>query len=188
MNILSQLGCQEDGNDHNQCSQSTPLMAFTDGSCIGNGTRHAKAGYAVVFPHHPSYHRQMTMTRSQHGDLTNNRAEIYAVLEAFHVAEDIDPAHSQTLCIHSDSELLVKTMMEWMRKWKQNGWKKMDGKSPVLNVNLLQQLDTCMKSRPWTIRHVRAHTNKKNDFHVTWNALADKMARAAAAASVNDQK
>jgi hypothetical protein len=28
------------------------IVAFTDGSCIGNGLKNAKGGYSVVFPDH----------------------------------------------------------------------------------------------------------------------------------------
>lgn len=174
MNILDQL--------NRYCAPAlpvlAPLVAFTDGSCIGNGKKNARAGYAVAWPYHPAQHASVTMTTRLHGALTNNRAELFAILEAFAGATVIDPQRSQTLCIYSDSELLVKSMNEWMKAWKARQWRKANN-DPVLNVDLLKRLDDCMHQRSWTITHVRAHTNKSN-FNATWNAVADKLARDAA--------
>lgn len=154
-----------------------PLIAFTDGSCVGNGSNHAKGGFAVVWPHTPEHNIGIQMKKEIHGTITNNRAELYAILQAFQIAEKINPENSKTLEIYSDSKLLVQTMNEWLRNWKQNGWKRAD-KKPVLNRDLLEQLDQWMSKRSWKITHVRAHTGK-NNFEAKWNDLADQLAQKA---------
>jgi ribonuclease HI len=170
MSILKAFGITEE--------LPKPLIAFTDGSCIGNGSAHAKGGFAVVWPHHPEYNQSIPMKQNLHGAITNNRAELYAILQAFQTATEINPEKNKTLEIYSDSKLLVQTMNEWLHTWKQNDWKRAD-KKPVLNRDLLEQLDRWMSSRYWKISHVRAHTGK-NNFEAKWNDLADRLAHKAA--------
>lgn len=167
MSILKQFGMTD-------IITPKPLIAFTDGSCIGNGNANAKGGFSVVWPYEQEYNVSITMKSETHGAITNNRAELYGILTAFDIANKIDTSSKKTLTIYSDSKLLVKSMNEWMRKWKQNNWTKSD-KTPVLNRDLLEILDKHMSSRSWVIHHVRAHTNKQ-DFESKWNAVADKLA------------
>lgn len=156
------------------------IVAFCDGSAIGNGTAGAKAGYGVVFPDHPGQEVSLALPRGPNGEpATNNRAETMALIAAFERADAIDPGRSQTLVVHSDSMLLVQSVTKWMRGWKARGWRKADG-SPVLNQDLLQRVDACMQQRGLEMRHVRAHTGG-DDYASRWNDVADRLARQAAA-------
>ncbi|NKX52059.1 DUF4440 domain-containing protein, partial [Arthrobacter deserti] len=64
---------------------------------------------------------------------------------------------------------------KWMPGWKRKGWRKADGK-PVLNVDLLQQIDEAIKGRSYEFEWVRGHAGHE------LNEAADLRARAVAAA------
>jgi ribonuclease HI len=151
-----------------------PLICFIDGSCIGNGSKHAKAGYGVVFPDHPS----QNLSEKLRGQATNNRAEYTAYLRALDVADVIDPTRTRKLCVNTDSKLLMDSVTKWIVGWKKRSWVKADGK-PVLNRDLLEQIDVRSQTRPITWRHVYAHTGRA-DYDSVWNAKADELAKAGA--------
>ena len=153
-------------------SQDKNLSAFTDGACSGNGKKHARASYAVVWPDHPE-HNYAKVLEGQH---TNNRGETSAVIHAIKQARIIDPSELKNLVIYSDSMLVINTITKWMSTWKRKGWKKANG-DPVANLDLVKELDHLMNStkRQITFEHVEAHTNR-TDWKSINNGLVDKMA------------
>jgi ribonuclease HI len=123
-----------------------PIVAFTDGSCIGNGRKNAKGGYSVVFPDHPGVNSAWPLNDGV--TATNNRAEFYGWLAACGLADKMDPIHDdvseapkkrRTLLIHTDSELLVKTVNGYISTWAKNGYVKRDGKG-VANKDLVKRI------------------------------------------------
>ncbi|KAJ3168204.1 RNA-DNA hybrid ribonuclease [Geranomyces variabilis] len=154
---------------------SSTLVAFTDGSALGNGKQGCRAGWAVVFPHNESWNWAEKMTG---GRLTNNAAEYLAAHAAIKRANDEDPARAKPLYIFSDSMLLINTMQMWVDAWRKNKWKKRDG-TPVMNAPLLQNILAAQGSRRVLWRHVKAHSGRK-DWHSVWNDKADRMAKDAA--------
>lgn len=168
----------KDGNIGDPLPLAPLLVCFTDGSCFGNGQhgKHVKAGYSVVFPDHGEYTGGWKLIGHH---LTNNRAEYMGLLKAFEHADAIDPSKRRQLVVYTDSELLVNTINKWMTSWKRKGWIKFDGK-PVKNLDLVKQIDTQLSlSRSIVVRHVKAHTGRK-DFLSENNNIADKLARNAA--------
>ena len=153
----------------------TTLLVFTDGSALRNGA----AGFAVVWPHHPDHNFAAALPRNNRR--TNNRAEYAALVRAFEIADDIDPARTNTLECYTDSMLLVNSVNRWMSGWKRNGWRKRDG-GEVLNQDLLRAIDGWTQMRSLTLRHVPAHgRGQAEDWKRHYNDLADQLARAAAA-------
>ncbi|CAI5718518.1 unnamed protein product [Hyaloperonospora brassicae] len=151
------------------------LVAFCDGSALGNGRRGCRAGYACIFPHCEEWN----VTKQLVGDkVTNNRAEYMAALEAMKRANVEDSSGSRVLYIFSDSMLLIRSMTEWVDGWQKNNWKKSDGK-PVQNRDLLELLVAEKGDRRVCWTHVKAHTGKK-DWESKWNDVADNAARNAA--------
>lgn len=151
------------------------LNCFTDGSCFNNGKANAFGGYAVTWPEHPEY----DFSASVPPPTTNNVCEYLAVLKAFEIADQIDKERQMVLVIHTDSELLYKTVTLWMSTWKQNNWKKR-GKQEVANLELVKQLDEALVERPSTIvKWVRAHESD-GGYESTYNAKADRLAMSAA--------
>src|SRR5690606_9878055 len=74
-----------------------------------------------------------------------------------------------------DSQYVINSLTKWLPGWKRRGWKKGDGK-PVLNVELMKQLDEALQGRDVTFEWVKGHAG-----HVM-NEAADERARAAATA------
>jgi ribonuclease HI len=105
---------------------------------------------------------------------TNNIGELTAVLELLKATV----AETEPLHILCDSQYVIKTATEWMPGWKRRGWRKADGK-PVLNVEIIKELDDALRGRAVTFEWVKGHAN-----HVL-NEAADVRARGAATAYQN---
>jgi len=148
------------------------LICFTDGSCINNGRKYAKAGYAVVWPYHPELDISIKLNDTIN---TNNRAEYHALIKAFEQAREIDPTYTKTLLVYTDSMLLINTITKWRFLWKKMGWKKADG-DIISNKDLVIILDNNLSLRNTQLKHVLAHTGKSN-WESIWNDKVDKLAK-----------
>lgn len=154
---------------------AAPIICFIDGSCIGNGSKHARAGLGVVFPDYPQHN---VSERVKGMPQTNNRAEYSAYLRALELADLIDPQCIRMMTVNTDCKLLMDSVTKWLTGWKRKGWKKADGK-PVLNRDLLEQIDELSQKRRVIWNHVLAHTGK-TDYASVHNAQADELAKVGA--------
>lgn len=103
---------------------------------------------------------------------TNNMGELMAVLDLLRAtAVDAD----QPLTVYCDSQYVINSVTRWMPGWKRRGWRKKDGK-PVLNVDLLQDIDAALEGRQVHFEWVKGHAGH------SMNEAADTRARAAATA------
>jgi len=102
---------------------------------------------------------------------TNNMGELKAVLELLRATAHLD----EDLLILCDSQYVINSVTKWMAGWKRRGWRKGDGK-PVLNVDLLRELDDALDGRRYRFEWVRGHAGHE------LNEAADVRARAAATA------
>lgn len=102
---------------------------------------------------------------------TNNMGELMAVLDLLRATAGADDA----LTILCDSQYAINCCTKWIPGWKRRGWKKRDGK-PVLNRDLLEQLDVELTGRDVTFEWVKGHAGHR------LNEAADTRARAAATA------
>ena len=85
------------------------------------------------------------------GKATNNRAEIVAACVAI---EQAILYEAKELSIYTDSELMVKSIKFYMKKWKANGWKLSDGLTDVKNKEDLLRLDyLCSKMKVKWVGH-----------------------------------
>jgi ribonuclease HI len=100
---------------------------------------------------------------------TNNRMELTAVIEGLKPLPD----RAGTVTVHTDSQLVVKGMTEWIAGWQRKQWRKSDG-DPVLNAELWRAL-LAQSQRFEQIRWqwVRGHSG------VPLNERADQLAVAA---------
>lgn len=103
---------------------------------------------------------------------TNNQGELMAVLDLFRSTAHLPNENLHILC---DSQYVINSVTKWMPGWKRKGWRKSDGK-PVLNVELLKEIDQELRGRKYTFEWVRGHAG--HDL----NEAADERARAAATA------
>ncbi len=98
---------------------------------------------------------------------TNNQAELTAVLQFFRATAHLD----DDLLILCDSQYVINCVTKWLPGWKSKGWRKADGK-PVMNVDLLQEIDTELPGRQYRFEWVKGHANHP------LNEAADSRARA----------
>jgi ribonuclease HI len=103
---------------------------------------------------------------------TNNQGELMAVLDLFRATAHLPGEDLLILC---DSQYVINAVTKWMQGWKRKGWRKADGK-PVLNVDLLKDIDQALVGRKYTFEWVRGHAGHE------LNEAADVRARAAATA------
>ncbi|MGK9147814.1 ribonuclease HI [Plantibacter flavus] len=102
---------------------------------------------------------------------TNNMGELRAVLELFRATAHLD----EDLHILCDSQYVINSVTKWMPGWKKKGWKKGDGK-PVMNLDLLKELDEAIAGRQYRFEWVKGHVGHR------LNEAADIRARSAAEA------
>ncbi|QQM67812.1 RNase H family protein [Actinomyces weissii] len=137
------------------------IIAAADGSALGNP---GPAGWAW-------YVDDSCWAAGGWPESTNNRGELTAVLELLRAT-----AHTgQDLLIQADSQYVINSLTKWRHGWKKRGWRKADGK-PVLNDDLMKELDQALVGREVRFEWVRGHVGHP------LNEAADTRARAAATA------
>lgn len=104
------------------------------------------------------------------GPPTNNRGEIQAATKAIELSSKNG---IKKLCINTDSHFLIRSVTQWMKKWKSNGWKLSSGE-PVKNEQDFRALDRLLVSNPeldikWS--YVPAHKG------ILGNERADTLAK-----------
>jgi ribonuclease HI len=137
------------------------ITAAADGSALGNP---GPAGWAW-------YVDDANWDAGGWKHATNNQGELKAVLELFRATAHID----DDLHVLCDSQYVINSVTKWMPGWKRKGWRKSDG-SPVMNLELLKELDEALSGRRYEFEWVRGHIG-----HVL-NEAADVRARAVAEA------
>ena len=139
------------------------IELWTDGACKGNP---GPGGWGAIL----LMPNQAPVELSGYASATtNNRMELTAVIEGLKQVPD----RSGTVTVHTDSQLVVKGMTEWIAGWQRKQWRKSDGE-PVLNAELWQAL-LAESQRLGQVRWqwVRGHSG------VPLNERADQLAVAA---------
>ncbi|MDI2034818.1 ribonuclease HI family protein [Paenarthrobacter nitroguajacolicus] len=138
------------------------IIAAADGSALGNPGPAGWAWYVDESCWHAG--------GWPHG--TNNQGELMAVLDLFRSTAHVPHEDLLILC---DSQYVINCITKWMPGWKRKGWRKADGK-PVLNVDLLKDIDQAIVGRKYKFEWVKGHAG--HDL----NEAADERARAVAMA------
>lgn len=131
---------------------------YTDGACAGNP---GPGGWGVLIIENGK-------RRELHGGdaaTTNNRMEMMAAIEALRATQG-----AERVTLHTDSQYVRNGILDWMTKWKRNGWRTADGK-PVKNKDLWEALDAERTGRKIDWRWVKGHAGEPN------NERADELAR-----------
>ncbi|KRC58717.1 hypothetical protein ASE14_19530 [Agromyces sp. Root81] len=137
------------------------ITAAADGSALGNP---GPAGWAW-------YVDDSCWAAGGWKHATNNQGELKAVLELFRATAHLD----EELLVQCDSQYVINSVTKWMPGWKRKGWRKADGK-PVMNVELLQEIDEAIAGRRYRFEWVKGHIGHP------LNEAADTRARAVAEA------
>lgn len=150
------------------------VNAYTDGSLIRRG-KEIYCGYGIYFPNgeYKPISRKFT-----HEPITNNRAELYAILKTIVLCNKINLKRFQeniklidTVNIYSDSEYSVKTFNEWLPKWLKT-------KKEYMNPDIIDEIRDHLEHSTFKVNfiHVRAHTGK-DDPHSKANHVVDELAK-----------
>jgi ribonuclease HI len=150
------------------------IKVYIDGSCIHNGSPHAKAGYGVYF----SKDDERNEYARVEGKQTNNTGELTAIIRALEILSN-EIAEKKQINIYTDSEYVMKCAGSYGDKLSKNDWKTSTDKVPP-NCKLLQKLHGLYKPFKKHIKliHIKAHTNFQDE-HSLGNEEADRLANLA---------
>lgn len=126
------------------------VQLFTDGACLGNP---GPGGWAYILRHPRSGTEKEAW--GGHPLTTNNQMELQAVihgLQALKRPSDVE--------VITDSTYVAQGCREWLPTWKQQGWRRREGKRwrPIKNHPLWQRLDELLQRHQVTFTVVRGHT------------------------------
>lgn len=130
---------------------------FSDGACKGNP---GVGGWGALL-------RMNGCEKELFGgepNTTNNRMELTAVIQALTAL-----TRPCEVLIHTDSQYVMKGMMEWIEGWKAKGWKTA-AKQPVKNDDLWKTLDKLVAMHDVDWRWVKGHSGHPE------NERADELA------------
>jgi ribonuclease HI len=133
-------------------------VVYTDGACSGNP---GPGGYGVILV--AGRHRKEL--KGGEPDTTNNRMELMAAIAALEALKRVCEVE-----LHTDSQYLRLGITEWLKGWKQNGWRT-SAKKPVKNEDLWRRLDEAAQRHRIDWRWVKGHAGHDE------NERADELAR-----------
>ncbi|EGT48144.1 hypothetical protein CAEBREN_24105 [Caenorhabditis brenneri] len=150
-------------------------IIYTDGSTVNNGREGARGGYGVVC----LFDRQLDTSGSfSFGNQTNNRYELEGIKKGIDIIRRVNHNH---FIIRTDSEYSLKSVTEYVKAWKKNGWKTASGED-VKNKKLIEKIHRYVmmladRGKIVKFEHVKGHGTDE------FNIEADRLARAAATGS-----
>ena len=148
-------------------------LVWTDGACSGNP---GPGGWAAIVV--PPGDAPPVELSGGSPHTTNNRMEYTAALEGLRHL----PAGS-SVCVVTDSLLMLKSMTIWVAGWKRRGWKTAGGQ-PVKNQDLVIALENEIARHAAVRWHwVKGHEVGAAHAHKALNDRADRLAVAAARAA-----
>lgn len=146
------------------------LYIYTDGACHNNGAEDAEAGIGIYFNKDNENNLSMKL---EGNNLTNNIAELIAIIKAIQKVKDID---IEKKIIVTDSEYAIKCATTYGEKLNKKNWLTKKGEKPP-NVELVKKLYELTNTHKILYKHIQAHTDK-TDRHSIGNYNADKLANA----------
>ncbi|MBN2580452.1 MAG: ribonuclease HI [Pirellulales bacterium] len=129
--------------------QPPEVLLFADGACSGNP---GPGGWAFIL-RHPRTGKELVRSGGER-ETTNNRMELTAVIRGLEALKR--PARLELV---TDSVYVGKGLSEWLPKWKENGWRRKEGRKlkEIKNEDLWRQLDALLQSHQVKFTHVRGH-------------------------------
>lgn len=106
----------------------TDVDIYTDGACRGNP---GPGGWGALL-------RAKGKERELYGGeflTTNNRMELMAAIEGLQAL-----SRPCAVAVYTDSEYLRRGILEWLPRWKANGWRTA-ARKPVKNEDLWRRLE-----------------------------------------------
>lgn len=157
------------------------INIFIDASCAN--IKKDKAGIGIFIPlFNICYSEKLTeskyelinkkiIKKDQH-IFTNNRAEFYAFCKLYEIISHINCNVNRSIFkIYSDSNLLVKTINEWI-----NNWIEKDILHTKKNNDLLRIIKNIKEDKTFNfkIKHIKAYHNKQEIINIYQKGLIDE--------------
>ena len=135
------------------------IEIFTDGACSGNP---GPGGWGVLLKWRGHEKELFGGDR----DTTNNRMELTAAIRALEALK-----RRSAVDLYTDSQYVRRGILEWLPKWRANGWRTADRK-PVKNEDLWRELDRLAGLHDVSWHWVKGHAGHAE------NERVDALARA----------
>jgi len=134
------------------------VILYTDGACSGNP---GPGGWGAIL----MYKETKKEISGAEESTTNNRMEVTAVIEGLSLLK-----YPCEVDVYSDSAYTVNAFSKrWIYGWRENGWKKADGKE-VLNSDLWEKLYNLCSIHKVSFIKVKGHAD--NEYNNRCDALA----------------
>lgn len=131
------------------------IIIYTDGACRGNP---GPGGWGAVLESGSHYKELYGAAYNT----TNNRMELTATIEALKAIK----SPGRKIKLYTDSVYVKNGITQWMKNWKNNGWKTA-AKKPVKNTDLWELLDQAQQQHEivwcWIKGHAGHPGNEKAD-------------------------
>lgn len=159
------------------------IIVYTDGSCSGNGKKNSNGGIGI---HFPNGELKDVSKIYRHGDCTNQKTELYAILTAIRYIKQNYNIVNRKIIIKTDSEYSINCITKWVNGWIKNGWKTKSN-TPVLNREFIEPIHKYYERYDIEMIHVDAHTGN-TDVDSIGNAKADQLATKATKRSIDEKR
>lgn len=126
---------------------------YTDGACSGNP---GPGGWGAVLT---SGDHVRELWGGEAAGTTNNRMELMAAIRAL---ESL--TRPVAVRLHTDSSYLRNGILDWLPKWKRNGWRTA-ARQPVKNAELWQRLDEATGKHQVEWFWVKGHAGDPGNEH-----------------------
>ena len=126
---------------------------YTDGACRGNP---GPGGWGALL----RYKGHEKTLKGVEPLSTNNRMEVMAAIAALEALK-----HPCNVVLATDSKYLRDGVNEWIKRWKQRGWKTVNNK-PVKNIDLWQRLDAAASRHNVEWRWIKGHSGHRDNERV----------------------
>jgi ribonuclease HI len=149
-----------------------PIILYTDGACINNGSKNAIGGFAYVLLW-DSMKKEYWYSNFEQ-PTTNNRMELRGILSGLREIKSRWPSPSLKIAVISDSRYCTQGASIWMHKWEKKGWirgwkKKGEKEKPLLNVDLWKEMFYLCKILKPSFFWVKGHNGNK------YNEICDSL-------------
>jgi ribonuclease HI len=136
----------------------TEVHVYTDGACLGNP---GPGGWGVVL-RTGGHERELWGAEPA---TTNNRMEMMAAIQALEALK-----RPVVVQLHTDSTYLRDGITQWIKRWRQNGWRTA-ARKPVKNLDLWRRLEAASAPHKVHWHWVRGHAGHPD------NERADELAQ-----------
>lgn len=137
------------------------IIIYTDGGSRGNGSADCISAWAYTL----EYNGKTKHDKGSQIGATNNQMEMMAIIKALSAISN----KTIPVVLHSDSQLCIKGVNEWMDGWKKKNWKN-SKKQVVENKELWVEIDNLVSQfKDIEFVKVKGHSN------VHGNILVDKL-------------